>query len=312
MSNYKGIVATIQKTIEIPNADNIQIGVVLGEYTVVSKTAKEGDIGILFPAGTQLSQAYCHHNNLFRDSAQNVDTTKKGFFDDNRKVRCQKFMGVKSEAYFATLDSVAFTGVDMSSLIPLFSFEELNGVGICQKFIGQDVKVKVPKDPKDKKPKVKAFPFFKEHVDTAQYKHESYKINKGDLISIQSKRHGTSQRSGIQLVVKQLPKWKIFVNKWLGGKFKPEEEYQHVVGTRRVVLNSDVIGTSQWHGSEAFRFEVAEKIRPFLSEGMTAYYEIYGYVNGKPIMPKHDIKSLKNKEYEKKYGKEVVYKYGCL
>jgi len=307
MSNYKGIVSKIEKVLPIEKADNIQIAVVLGEFTIVSKAAKEGDIGILFPSGTQLSEQYCHENNLFRDKSKNKDTEKAGFFDENRKVRCQKFLGVKSEAYFTTLESVAYTGVDISTLTPLLSFEELNGITICTKFLSE--KVKKEKSVKQNKPKVKSVPFFKEHVETEQFKYNLHKINKGDLISIQSKRHGTSQRSGIQLVTKQLPKWKQHVNRFI-SLFKAATVYEHVVGTRRVVLNTPE--KDGFHGSEAFRFEIANLILPFLSEGITVYYEVYGWANGKTIMPKHSLEAIKNKEYQKKYGKEVTYSYGCL
>jgi hypothetical protein len=307
MSNYKGIVSKIEKVIPIEKADNIQIAVVLGEFTIVSKTAKEGDVGILFPSGTQLSEQYCHENNLFRDSSKNKDAEKAGFFDENRKVRCQKFLGVKSEAYFTTLESVAYTGVDISALTPLLCFEELNGITICTKFLSE--KAKKEKLVKQNKPKVKSVPFFKEHVETEQFKYNLHKINKGDLISIQSKRHGTSQRSGIQLVTKQLPKWKQHVNKFI-SLFKAGTVYEHVVGTRRVVLNTPE--KDGFHGSEAFRFEIANLILPFLSEGVTVYCEVYGWANGKTIMPKHNLEAIKNKEYQKKYGKEVTYSYGCL
>lgn len=307
MSNYKGIIAKIEKTIAIEKAENIQIAVVLGEYTIVNKSAKEGDVGILFPSGTQLSEAYCSENNLFRDKIKNKDNEKSGFFDDNRKVRCQKFLGVKSEAYFASLDSISFTGVDINSLEVLTSFEELNGINICQKFLSDHAKKE--KVAKQDKPKVKSVPFFKEHVETEQFKYNLHKIQKGDLISIQSKRHGTSQRSGIQLVTKQLPRWKQKVNGFI-SLFKAEQVYEHVVGTRRVVLNTPE--KEGFHGSEGFRFEIAEKIRPFLSEGVTVYYEVYGWANGKTIMPKHSLEAIKNKEYQKKYGKQVVYSYGCM
>ena len=72
MSNYKGIVSKIEKVIPIDKAENIQIAVVLGEFTIVSKSAKEEDICILFSAGTQLSDTYCHENNLFRDKSKKI------------------------------------------------------------------------------------------------------------------------------------------------------------------------------------------------------------------------------------------------
>ena len=311
MSNYKGIVSKIEKVIPIDKADNIQIAVVLGEFTIVSKLAQVGDVGILFPAGTQLSDHYCHFNNLYRDKTKNKDLEKSGFFEDNRKVRCQKFLGVKSEAYFTTLDSVAFTGADLSKLELLTSFEELNNVSICNKFLSEEAKKAKDKNKKQNPAKIKNAPFFKEHVETEQFKHNLHKISKGDLISIQSKRHGTSQRSGVQLVSKSLPSWKIWANKHIPTIiFKSQQAYEHVVGTRRVVINTPE--KSGFHGSEAFRFEIAEHLKSHLSEGMTVYYEVYGWANGKTIMPKHNLEAIKNKEYQKKYGKEVTYSYGCM
>jgi hypothetical protein len=307
MSNYKGIVAKIERIVEIEKAENIQIAVVLGEFTIVSKSIGVGTVGILFPAGTQLSEAYCHENNLYRDPQLNKDTTQKGFFEENRKVRCQKFLGVKSEAYFASINSVDFTGTKGESLELLSSFEELNGVTICNKFLLKQEKEK--KEQKNKAPRVKSVPFFKEHVDTEQFKHNLHKLNKGDLISIQSKRHGTSQRSGIQLVRERLPKWKEWFNKWY-PIFRQKDVYQSVVGTRRTVLTEPE--KEGFHGSEAFRFEIANKLKEHLTEGITLYYEVFGWANGKPIMPKHNMDALKNKEYVKKYGKEITYAYGCL
>lgn len=308
MSNYKGIVSKVERVVEIQGADKIQVAVVLGEYTIVSKEIKVGDIGILFPAGTQLSVDYCSVNNLFRDKEKNSDKSKSGFFDDNRKVRCQKFMGVKSEAYFAPLDSVYYTGVDPSVLTPMFAFEELNGVKVCQKFFNPNTqKIKSEKGKKVSK-KAQA-PFFYEHVETSQYKYEKHKIQKGDLISIQAKGHGSSGRSGLQLVQKQLPTWKEWVNKLI-PVFKPSKVYEHVVGTRRVLL--DKPEKEGFHGSEAWRFEIASKIEPYLTNGMTCYYEIVGYANSKPIMATHSMSKIKDKKYQKKYGDVVTYKYNCM
>ena len=84
------------------------------------------------------------------------------------------------------------------------------------------------------------------------------------------------------------------INKFI-PLFKAKQVYEHVVGTRRVVLNTPE--KDGFHGSEAFRFEIANSILPFLSEGVTVYYEVYGWANGKTIMPKHNLEAIKNKEY---------------
>ena len=65
MSNYKAIVGKIDTIYPIQGADNIQVAKVLGETVIVSKSLQVGYVGILFVAGTQLSEEYCKNNNLY-------------------------------------------------------------------------------------------------------------------------------------------------------------------------------------------------------------------------------------------------------
>lgn len=305
MSNYKAIIAKVDHVAEIPNADTIQVAFVLGESVVVGKHAEVGDVGVLFCAGTQLSEDFCKYNNLHRDSSKNSNPEAKGFFEDNRKVRAQPFMKVRSEGYFATLDSLQYTGHDVSSLKVGDSFEELNGVKVCCKYINPRVKVANPKG--KKLTKRRSVPTFLEHVGTAQFKHNIHKLKKGDLISIQSKKHGTSFRSAYLPEVQDLPKWKKLINK-VAPVF-PEQVYKYITGTRRVILK-DPEGVG-YHGSDAYRFGVTESLKPYLVKGMTVFGEIVGYVNGSPIMSTHNTSGLKDKRLNKKYGDVITYKYGC-
>src|SRR5690606_3139274 len=105
---HKAIVAKIDSVVPIEGADKIHVAYVLGEPVVVSKEWNVGHIGILFPVDLQLSEEYCHENNLFRDNTKNKDTTKKGFFENTRRVRAQPFLGVKSCGYFASCESVGY------------------------------------------------------------------------------------------------------------------------------------------------------------------------------------------------------------
>src|SRR5690554_3202944 len=95
---HKAIIAKITETTPIPGADRIHVAKVLGESVIVSKEWKEDMVGVLFPVDLQLSEEFCHHNNLFRDSEKNKDKTKKGFFENNRRVRAQPFLKVKSRS----------------------------------------------------------------------------------------------------------------------------------------------------------------------------------------------------------------------
>ena len=109
----KAFIAVIQKVepiyIKGKEADSIQLATVMSESVVVNKDWEVGTKGVFFPADTQLSSEFCYYNNLFRDNTHNMDKTKGGFFETNRRVRCQPFCGAKSEGFFRNL---RFLGLD--------------------------------------------------------------------------------------------------------------------------------------------------------------------------------------------------------
>jgi hypothetical protein len=301
----KAIIAAITSVTPIPGADKIHVAVVLGENVIVSKDTGVGYIGVFFPADTQLSEEYCKQNNLFRRSELNSDTTKSGFFDENRRVRVQPFLKVKSQGYFAPLSSLFYTGRDGYRTLGE-TFDTVNEFPICCKYISQATRDSIARQNRPKQAKVSVTPLFAKHVDSDQFKHNVGLIPKGALIHFHAKVHGTSHRSGLTLTNIELPKWKQVVNKF--ANVFPNTEYTHVVGTRNTVLTEKKDG---FHGSEQFRFDVAEMLKPHMVNGMTVYGEIAGYANGKPIMAVHSAKATKDKAFQKKYGESIIYKYGC-
>lgn len=304
---HKAIVAQVTEIIAIPGADKIQIARVLGENVVVSKEVQVGYVGILFPVDVQLSEEFCHYNNLFRHSHKNADNNKTGFFEDSGRVRAQPFLKIKSEGYFTSLDSLNYLGLNDLPLTVGYQFDEIDGHKICQKYYNEKTLKKIGNQSVKQK-KANETPFFAKHVDSEQFKHFAESIPAGALLSFHSKIHGTSARMGLTLVNKPLNKFKQFVNK-VFPNFFPETAWEYVVGTRNVVLRDESKGG--FHGSEQFRFDAMEIVKPYLEKGMTIYGEIAGYANGKPIMPVHSISALKEKAYTKKYGDKVVYSYGC-
>jgi hypothetical protein len=308
--SHKAIVAQVASVEEIPGADKIQIGYVLGERVVISKDIPVGYVGVLFPADLQLSEEFCYENNLFRKAEKNKDTTKTGFFEETRRVRAQPFLKVRSEAYFTSLDSLDYTGFKCVHGVGT-QFDEMNGHKVCQKYVSKETAI--AKGNKATKAAKKNYaPFFDKHVDTEQFKHNIHRINVGDVLFFHSKKHGTSQRVGHLPVLKELPKWKQMVNKLLRTDvFKEKLEYDFVVGTRNVVLKDGDENKIGFHGSEQYRYDILNQLKPHLEKGMTLFLEVVGFVNGKPIMPRHSMRGLKNKEYEKKYGDTITYSYGC-
>lgn len=305
--NHKAVVAKIDKVLPIEGADNIQIAFVLGEQVIVSKEWEVNKVGLLFPAGVQLSEEFCHQNNLFRNSENNKDTTKSGFFEASRRVRSQPFLKVKSDAFFCSLEAIDYC-IKGDELNVGDSFDELNGFKLCTKYYSPET-LKAMKNKSGVVRKKIETPFFEKHIETAQFRYALDSIKKGDVLSFQAKKHGTSHRQSITKVFNDLPWYKKAINSLFKKDIFPEFSWQHVIGTRNVVLASpDKIG---FNGREEWRFDIGEVIRPYLTNGMTVYAEIVGYANGKTIMPNHDVKTLKDKTYTKKYGKEIVYSYGC-
>lgn len=302
---HKAIVAKITEVIEIPGANTIHIAKVLGENVVVTKDWGVGFVGVLFPVDVQLSEDFAKINNLHRHSNLNADTNVKGFFEDNRRVRAQPFMKIKSEGFFVDVSAFEYIGKLNFELGQ--TFDELNGKKICEKYINEETKKNKAQAQTGKILKRNATPFFDKHVDSEQFKHYAQNIPSGALLSFHAKVHGTSARMAYTQVVSPLPSWKEFVNRFV--PVFPDRKYDYVVGTRNVVISD---GSKEgFHGSEEFRFDVMNELKPFLEKGMTVYGEIAGFANQRPIMPDHSVESLKDKAFTKKYGKSVTYKYGC-
>jgi hypothetical protein len=301
---HKAIVAKITEVFPINGADKIHVAKVLGESVVVSKEWGVGFEGILFPVDVQLSEDFAHHNNLYRHSNLNKDQNVKGFFEDNRRVRAQPFLKVKSEGFFADKSCLDYLGSNDLKLGD--TFDELNGKKVCEKYYSEQTRAN-KNNTRQKKVKKNTTPFFEKHVDSEQLKHYAEHIPVGSLLSFHAKVHGTSARMAYTQVAIDLPKWKQIVNKLL--PVFAETKWDYVVGTRNVVISD---GQKEgFHGSEQFRFDVMDEVKPYLEKGMTIFGEIAGYANQTSIMPKHSIEALKDKQFTKKYGKEVVYKYGC-
>ncbi len=308
--SYELRIAKVEKTFEIPGADRIHGIIVCNETLVAKKHIEVGFVGVFAEEGTQLSEEFCHNNNLYREANMNKDKNETGFFENTRRVRAQAFKGVKSSGCFFELDSLSFTGVDVS--VENFKVGQLlsvlNGYKLSQKYMSEK-QARVAGNQQTKQLKKSSVIGFNEHIDTKQFKHTINEIPVGSLLNFHAKIHGTSFRVGKHLVLNELPLHKRIINKLFNKEIFPTYEYDYVVGSRRVIIKNENT-TTGFHGSNGFRYEVLEKLKPFLENGMSIYGEIAGYVNGSPIMGKHNLAKV-GKEYVKKYGKEIVYSYGC-
>lgn len=208
-SNYAATIVQVDRLVELANCDNVQAFPVLGYNAIVSKETQVGDTLVVFTAETQLSEEFLRANNLYRDPTLNQDPTQKGYFEKNGRVRAMKFRGHRSDALAMPLESLQFVYEPTdyapgAHLVVGDTFEELNGVPICRKYV-------VPRKPGSGEPRVqtpkerrvdeKAFPI---HIDTENYWRNSFKIAPDTHVTITQKLHGTSVRFGKTLVTRKL------------------------------------------------------------------------------------------------------------
>lgn len=102
-----------------------------------------------------------------------------------------------------------------------------------------------------------------------------------------------------------------FLSKLLRLYLKPKEEYEYIMGSRRVNIPLDKIDEKEgFHGGNNFRLKAHNKLSDKIYKGECWYYEISGYDdNGNPIMPKVSNEKLKDKEFIKRYGDITHFKY---
>ena len=304
---YMAFITKITNVRTHPNAIKLLLGECLGSQVVVGLDTKENDIGTYFPADGRLSDEFLTTNNLVRK----LDAEGKnigGLFDANGKVRTQKIRGEKSDGFFCSLNTLAYTGFDTSDLKVGFAFSELSGHKICEKFISTKTF-----SARDKKPREKSkFPLFHEMPDTEQLAYKLDELRDGMFLVITEKVHGTSQRSSNSIEEKQ--SW---YGRIVNGIFKrtiiqPRREYKYVCGTRRVVLKDFETHSGYYGANEMFRKYAHEQFVGKLRKGESVYYEVVGYAGeNTPIMPTCDNTKLQDKAFVKKYGKTTTFSYGC-
>jgi hypothetical protein len=133
-------------------------------------------------------------------------------------------------------------------------------------------------------------------------------FKEGDIVYLTRKIHGTSGRTqhAIEVYKKRRPR---ILKKLLKIKDREIKRFKLVSGTRRTILKRFDGG---YYGNDMFRKKWHDFFEDRLPKGMTVFYEIAGWVNETtPIMGRCNNKLVKDKEFEKKYGKETVFTYGC-
>jgi len=296
---YYAYVTRLKNVRPHPNADRLLLAECLGNQVVVGLDCKEGDLGIYFPSDGVLSREYCKANNLFAVRDSFGKRISGGFFDENCRVRVQKFRGEKSDGYFAPLSSLSYLG-KIPELKEGDIFNQINGKEICKKYISSKTAEIIKSHPRTS---LKwNYPLFREHVETEQLQFNLDKIPNKSYVIITEKLHGTSGRTSYTILQKNDIISKI-------KRFFGIKTWVYVSGTRRTILGENQV---DGYYKDNFRKKISDKLFGKLYKGETIYYEIVGYTtDGRPIMATQNVEKLKDKSFLERYGKTMTYSYGC-
>ena len=307
---YNAYVTKLKNVRPHSNADRMLLADCFGNTICVGLDAKNGDIGVYFPTDGQLSVEYAEKNNLVRKKDENGKNIG-GYLDpDKRNITAIKLRGEKSDGLFMPLESLEYTGVDISTLTEGTVINIVNGHEICCKYIPRQKTSSNNgggKVNKTRKKKVNIAPLFVEHADTEQLAYNLNAFKAGDLVEITLKLHGTSGRTGLLPVLKGYKK--TLIDRFLRRDGKPIYDWDYIDGTRRVVLENYDGG---YYGDNSFRKQHGDVFRGKLNKGEEVFYEIVGFTDsGAPIMGTVDNKKTQDKDFIKKYGKTTTFSYGC-
>jgi hypothetical protein len=275
--NYSAIIVAIEKINKLEGCDNV-VGVpLLGFQAIVTKDTEVGQVGVVFTAETQLSEEYVKSNNLYRHSELNSDPEKTGYIEDNRRVKAMKFRGHRSDALFMPLESLEFTGVDVSELNVGDVFDKLNDKEVCKKYT-----VSRPTTSRIEKNKAVVFKrvdekFLPMHYDTENYWRNKHVIKGNQRVVVTQKLHGTSIRIANTIVKRQLSLKERIAQKL--GVEVAHTEFDHVYGSRRAIKDPNNPLQDHYYDVDIYT-EEGKKLDASIPENFIVYGELIGYVPG--------------------------------
>ncbi len=276
--NYCATVVRLEKFVDLSNCDNVKAAIIFHNSVIVGKDAKIGDVGLFFPVESEISHEFLYENSLYRKNEYGNKTDKTGFFERSRRVKAVKFRGHKSEGFWIPLSSADYLNADLKVGQ---SFNEINGIEIVGKY---EPVVRGPKTKQAKKDWSLVPGQFAFHYDTENLKRTVDYIDKGSIVSITDKWHGTSAVFGNLLVSRKLSFWERCL-KWLGFKIA-ESDYSIVWSSRSVIkgVGSKESDEGGYYDGTDLWTVVKNEIGSLIPRGYTVYGEIVGYTpEGRPI-----------------------------
>lgn len=330
---YAGYITTIKELHKHSNADRLMCTTIFTNNVIVDLSYKVGQRVVYFPVDGQLSEEYATDNNLVKkyvpvSELSDVDISTKqvcqkdgvnvvnvgGYMDaEKRNITALKLRGEKSDGLVMPIESLS-KYTDISTLKDGDMITELNGHEICRKYIPKrqrSTNTNGKTDGKKNKKELRfivSYPYFAEHIDTQQLAYNQGAFKPGDTCYITLKMHGTSGRTA-NTIQNTKKKRNPILKKIFHLRDKDIRKFELVSGTRRTTLRSYDGG---FYGNNSFREKWHEFFKDKLPKGIEVFYEIVGYTDGNnTIMGRCSNRLVKDKAFQKQYGDETVFSYGC-
>ena len=300
-ANYAATIFRVPATLKLDGLDNLVAVPVFGYQALTQKDRQVGDLVVAFTAETQLSEEFASANNLYRDTSLNVDPEEVGYLEPKARIKAIKLRGHRSDALLMPLESLEYTEIDITDLQEGDTFDTLNGIEICRKYV-LPVKGAALTPGKTKLEKAfsrvdeKIFPL---HIDTDQYGKNKHLLTAGREVVITQKLHGTSIRVGNVPVLRTKGFWERLANKV--GIQTPTHEFDMVYGSRKVTKDANNPNQNHYYGEDIWTLH-GKNLDGLIPEGFLVYGELIGWTpDGSPIQ--------KNYTYDVPKGEAHLYVY---
>jgi hypothetical protein len=299
--NYVATVVEIKNTYDLANCDNLVGANIFGFQVLINNETKR--LGVFFPAEVQLSDEFCFENNLYRHGDRNKDKGTKGYVEDNRRVRAIKFRGNNSSGLFMPIESLSWTGINVSDLKIGDEFDFLNGKEICRKYtvFTKERKSATEADREWERTDKRYFP---EHIDTENFFKVWENLDLNSDVVITQKLHGTSIRIGNTLVNRK-PTIVERIAKLFGAKIQ-ETEYANLYGSRKVIKDANNPNQNHYYDSDIWTIN-GKKLDDIIPENYVLYGELIGWAS-----PEKEIQSDYTYGIEKGASELYIYRIAIV
>ena len=272
-------------------------------FNIITGIDSKPGLYVYFPVLSQINNDFLSYANLYRHKELNKDPEQSGMFGDNGRVKAIKLRGEISEGFILPITVfenyiVSVTNQELKYVEEGTEFDAIEHEGkefwVSKKYIAER-QYSQSLSSLQTKPRHKVLKRldriredqFRFHYTTSLIKKCPYVINPNSLIQMSYKIHGTSGISAYVLCHQPLT-WKQKIAKWLTGE--SFDKYDYIYSSRTVIKNkfyNPQVGSGYY--SEDIWAEADKIVRPCLTKGQTAYYEIVGFLpNGKYIQPGYD------------------------